>query len=145
MLATADRLEGIEGSGVPGDQDVEEMPQGGQGLVLGRAVPGDLVDEAAGEAWRNPGELKGLQFAPGEEAAHHTGVGASGVGIGDPGAEELIGGKEGLRAGALQDGRDRSVRIEGPGGGQQGGLSRRSIHGDSVNDNILYRARYCEI
>ena len=35
VLAAADRLEGIQGSGVAGDQGVEEMPQAGQGLVFG--------------------------------------------------------------------------------------------------------------
>ena len=35
VLAAADRLEGIQGSGVTGDQGVEEMPQAGQGLVFG--------------------------------------------------------------------------------------------------------------
>ena len=48
--AAADRLEGIERCGVAGDQGVEEMPQGGQGLVFGRAVAGELVNEAAGQA-----------------------------------------------------------------------------------------------
>ena len=115
------------------------MPQGGQGLVLGGAVAGELVDEAAGQARGDPGELEGLQLAPGEEAAHHAGVGAAGVGIGDAGGEELISGKQGLRAGALQDGRDRPVQIEGPGGGYKSGLCGRSIHGESMNDNSLYR------
>ena len=32
------------------DQGIEEVTQGGQGLVLGGAVAGQLVDEAAGEA-----------------------------------------------------------------------------------------------
>ena len=35
VLAAADRLEGIQGGGVAGDQGVEEMPQAGQGLVFG--------------------------------------------------------------------------------------------------------------
>ena len=70
--------------------------QAGQGLVLGRAVAGELVDEAAGQAGGNPGELKALILAPGEEAPHDAGVGAAGVGIGDPGGEELIGGKQGF-------------------------------------------------
>ena len=39
-LAAADRLEGVERCGVAGDQGVEEMPEGGQGLVLGGAVAG---------------------------------------------------------------------------------------------------------
>ena len=103
VLAAADRLEGIEWRGVPGHQSVEEIPQLGQGLVLGRAVPGELVDEAAGAARRDPGEIEGLQLASGEEAPHHAGVGAAGVGIGDPGGEELIGREEGIAAGALED------------------------------------------
>ena len=32
VLATADRLEGIQGRGVAGDQDVEKLPQGGPRL-----------------------------------------------------------------------------------------------------------------
>ena len=50
MLAAANRLEGIQRCGVTGDQGVEEMPQGGQGLVFGGTVAGELVDEAAGQA-----------------------------------------------------------------------------------------------
>ena len=100
MLPATHRLEGIERYGVVGDQGVEEMPQGGQGLVFGRAAPGDLVNEASGRARGDPGELEVLQLAPGEEAPHHTDIGAAGAGIGDPGGEEVIGGKAGLPAGA---------------------------------------------
>lgn len=70
---------------------------------MGSAVPGKLVDEEAGEAGRNPGELKVLLVAPVEESAHHTGVRAASVGVGDPGGEEFIGGKERLGAGPLED------------------------------------------
>ena len=118
------------------DQGVEEMPQGGQGLVFGRAVAGELVDEAAGQAGRDLGEFNALILAPGEEAPHDARIGAAGVGIGDPGGEELIGGEEGLGAGALEDGRDRSGRIERLGSGQQGSLGRGSVHGDLGNDNF---------
>ena len=130
MLAAADRLEGIQGSGVTGDQGVEEMPQGGQGLVLGRAVAGELVDEAAGEAGGDPGELETLILAPGEEAGDGAGVGAAGVGVEDPGGEELIGGKQRIGAGALQHGGDRSEGIQGRGSRQKGGLGRGTVHGD---------------
>ena len=37
-----------------GDQGVEEMPEGGQGLVFGPAVAGELVDKAAGQAGGDP-------------------------------------------------------------------------------------------
>ena len=57
VLAAADRLEGIQGGGVTGDQGVEEMPECGQGLVLGRAVAGELIDKAAGQAGGDLGEL----------------------------------------------------------------------------------------
>ena len=57
--------------------------------------------------------------------------------VGDPCSEELIGGKEGIGAGALEHGRDRSVRIEGLGSGQKGSLSRGAVHGDLCNDNSL--------
>ena len=49
VLPAVDRLEGIQGRDVPGQQGVEEVPQGGQGLFL----------------------------APGEEAPHHAGKGAA--------------------------------------------------------------------
>ena len=35
VLPAANRLEGIQGSGMAGDQGVEEMPESGQGLVFG--------------------------------------------------------------------------------------------------------------
>ena len=38
VLSAADRLEGIEGSGMTDDQGVEEVSEGGQGLVFGCAV-----------------------------------------------------------------------------------------------------------
>ena len=95
---------------MPGHQGVEEMPQGGQGLVVGGAVARELVDEAAGEAGRDLGELELLLVAPGKESAHDAGVGAAGVGTGDAGGEEFIGGEQGIGAGALKDGRDRPVR-----------------------------------
>ena len=88
------------------------MLQGCQGLVLGGTVSGEFVNEAAGKAGGDPGDLEVLLLAPGEEAPHDAGVGTAGVRIGDPGGEELIGGKEGIGAGALEDGRDRSGRIE---------------------------------
>ena len=37
------------------------------------------------------------------------------MGIGDPGGEELIGGKQRFGAGTLEDSRDRSVRNPRPG------------------------------
>ena len=61
------------------------------------------------------------------------------MGIGDPCSEELIGGKEGIGAGALEHGRDRSDGIQGLGGGQKGSLGRGTVHGDLGNDNYLYQ------
>ena len=60
------------------------------------------------------------------------------MGIRDPCREELIGGKEGIAAGALKDSRDRSGRIQGLGGRQKSGLGRGWVHGDLGNDNYLY-------
>ena len=62
------------------------------------------------------------------------------MGIGDPGGEELIGGKQRLGAGALEHDRDRSGGTRGLGSGQQGSLGRGTVHGDLGNDNYLYRA-----
>ena len=122
---------------MPCDQGVDEMPQGGQGLVLGGTVAGELVDEAAGQAGGDPGKIEALILAPGEEAPHDAGVGRAGVGVGDPGGEELIGGKQGIGAGALKHGRDRWGGIQGLGSRQKGGLGRRSVHGD-LGNNYLY-------
>ena len=60
VLPAADRLEGIQGGGVTGDQGVEEMPQGGESLVRSGAVAGELVNEAASQAGPDPGQLKAL-------------------------------------------------------------------------------------
>ena len=65
-----------------------------------------------------------LILAPGEEAPHDSGIGVADVGIGDPGSEELIGGEQGIGAGALEDSRDRSGGTRGLGSGQKGGLGR---------------------
>ena len=121
--------ERVQSHGMADDQGIEEMTQGGQGLVLGGAVAGELVDEAAGEAGRDLAELEVLVLAPGEETANDAGVGAAGVGVGDAGGEELIGGEQGIASGALEDG---GGVIEGLGGGW--------AHGDIGDDNILYRA-----
>ena len=61
------------------------------------------------------------------------------MGIGDPGGEELIGGKQRLGAGALEHDRDRSGGTRGLGSGQQGSLGRGTVHGDLGNDKTLYR------
>ena len=61
------------------------------------------------------------------------------MGIGDPGGEELIGGKQRLGAGALEHDRDRSGGTRGLGSGQQGSLGRGPVHGDLGNDKNLYR------
>ena len=61
------------------------------------------------------------------------------MGIGDPGGEELIGGKQRLGAGALEHDRDRSGGTRGLGSGQQGSLGRGTVHGDLGNDKNLYR------
>ena len=61
------------------------------------------------------------------------------MGIGDPGGEELIGGKQRLGAGALEHDRDRSGGTRGLGSGQQGSFGRGTVHGDLGNDKNLYR------
>ncbi len=76
VLVAADRLEGMQGRGAADEQDVEEVPQAGQGLVRGRAGAREFVDDAAGQDRRDPGELEGLPLAPGKKAAHDTAVGA---------------------------------------------------------------------
>ena len=55
------------------------MPQGDQYLVNGGAVAGQLVDYAAGQVGRDPGELEAFILAPGEETPHDAGIVPSGV------------------------------------------------------------------
>ena len=112
------------------------MPQRRQRQILGGVRSGQLLDEAPGQPRRNLTQLDSLFLAPGEEAANDAGVGAAGVGVGDAGGEELIGGEQGVLPGALQDG---GGAIEGLGGGQEGGLGKGLNHGDIGDDNILYR------
>jgi hypothetical protein len=58
MAHPANQPKGIQYGSMPGDEHIKKMPQSGQGLVLGGTVAGDLVDEAAGQARRDPGELR---------------------------------------------------------------------------------------
>ena len=61
--------------------------------------------KAVGEAGRDLAELKLLFVAPSKGSADDAGVSAAGVGIVNPGGEELIGGKQGIGLGALSDGK----------------------------------------
>ena len=76
------------------------------------------------------------------EGLRHTNFSATwrhrrgGCGIGDPGGEEVIGGKQRLLAGPLKDYGDRWGGIESLGGGQQGSLIGGTIHGRLDNDNL---------
>ena len=108
--------ERVQAHGMADDQGVEEMPQRRQRQILGGVRSGELLNEAPGQPRRNLTQLDSLFFAPGEEAANDAGVGAAGVGVGDAGGEELIGGEQGVLPGAPQDG--------GSGGGAIQGLER---------------------
>ena len=124
--------ERVQSHGMADDQGVEEMPQRRQRQILGGVRSGNLLNEAPGQPRRDLTQLDSLFLAPGEEAANDAGVGAAGVGVGDAGGEELIGGAQGVLPGAPQDG--------GSGGGAIQGLERVWAHGDIGDDNILYRA-----
>ena len=103
----------------------------------GRSAHGNLLHRTIVHVLRpSLTQLDSLFFAPGEEAANDAGVGAAGVGVGDAGGEELIGGEQGILPGAPQDG---GGAIEGLGGRQKGGLGRGLNHGDIGDDKILYR------
>ena len=120
---------------MPGHQGVEEVPQGGQGLVLGRAVAGELVNQAAGEAGRNPGQLKVLILAPGEKAAHHTGIGRGGCG--DWRCERRRTHRRQTAPWRRRaQGRPGPIGMEsqGPGSRQKSGLCRGAVHGDLDNE-----------
>ena len=124
--------ERVQSHGMADDQGVEEMPQRRQRQILGGVRSGNLLNEAPGQPRRDLTQLDSLFLAPGEEAANDAGVGAAGVGVGDAGGEELIGGEQGVLPGAPQDG--------GSGGGTIQGLGRGLNHGDIGDDNILYQA-----
>ena len=97
------------------DQGVEEMPQRRQRQILGGVRSGNLLNEAPGQPRRDLTQLDSLFLAPGEEAANDAGVGAAGVGVGDAGGEELIGGEQGVLPGAPRRRRERRGRDRGPG------------------------------
>ena len=80
------------------------MPQRRQRQILGGVRSGQVLDEAPGPPWRHLAKLNALRLAPGEKAPHGAGIGAAGVGIGDLGREELVGGQAGGLSGALQEG-----------------------------------------
>ena len=113
--------ERVQSHGMARHQGVEEMPQRRQRQILGGVRSGQLLDEAPGQPRRDLTQLDSLFLAPGEEAANDAGVGAAGVGIGDAGGEELVGGEASVGSGPLQDG---GGAIEGLGGGQEGGLGK---------------------
>ena len=106
------------------------MPQRRQRQILGGVRSGQLLDETPGQARRDLVELNALFFAPGEKAPHGTGIGAAGVGVGDLGREELVGGEQRVSARPLQEGR------EGIGQGGGGGVLKRAIHGQKLIQHI---------
>ena len=108
-------------------QGVEEMPQRRQRQIPGGVRSGQVLNEAPGQPRRHLAELNALRFAPGEKAPHGAGIGAAGVGIGDLGREELVGGKAGGLSGSLQDG--------GEGLRQGTGAGNQHVH--IWKDNIL--------
>ena len=113
--------ERVQRHGMASHQGIEEMAQGGQGLVLGGAIAGEVVKEAAGAAGGDLAKREVLVLAPGEEAANEAGVGAAGMGVRDTGGEELIGGEQGVFPGPLEDGGSGVGDIEGVGRRPEGG------------------------
>ena len=96
--------ERVQSHGMARHQGVEEMPQRRQRQILGGVRSGNSLNEAPGQPRRDLTQLDSLFLAPGEEAANDAGVGAAGVGVGDAGSEELIGGEQGVLPGAPEDG-----------------------------------------
>ena len=103
-----DRMKRIEQHRVPSHQDIEKMPQRCQRVVLGRRFVGEPVQEPAGQAGSDLAQFQLLILAPSEKPADLVGVGGPGVGIREPGGEELIG----REAGRLAD--PHEVSQEGP-------------------------------
>ena len=108
-----DRLEGIEQDRMPGDERVEEMPQSGQGLVLGGGAPRQLVQEPAGQTGGDLVELQALVLAPGQKRPDGPGVGGPGVGVGDPRPEELVRGEAGGLARTDENRREGPFEVTG--------------------------------
>ena len=107
--------ERVERYGMTSHQGIEEVAQGGQVLIFGGAITGQLVKEAAGAAGGDVAKREVLVLAPGEEAANDPGVGAAGMGVRDPGGEELIGGEQGIFPGPQEDGGSAVGYLEGVG------------------------------
>ena len=55
-------------------QGVEEMPQGGQGQIVGRVRSGQFPEEATDDTGRDLKQLDSLYFALSEEALHGRSV-----------------------------------------------------------------------
>lgn len=73
------------------EQGVEQMPQRGDRLVLGRRRAGELTDVFAGEARCNLSQLKPAMVAPSEKAAGDATIGPAGVFVAEGGLETFLG------------------------------------------------------
>ena len=103
-LMPPDRVKRVQDDGVALDQDVEEMPHGGERLVLGGIRDLEGTDETPGDSGRNLGEFQLLAVTPFEKPPDGSGVGAPGLPVGDPRREKLVGGKTSRRSGPLENG-----------------------------------------
>ena len=103
-----DRCCRVQYDSVPGDELVEEMPQGRQVLLFGRHGSGKLVHVLAYVAWRNVLEPNLALLTPLQESVNGSAVSSTRVVIADPPEKELLPGKTGRRTGIGDDGR-RSI------------------------------------
>ena len=130
-------MKGIQDDGRAGDQGVEKMPERREGLVLGGGRDGQVAKEASGQAGRDVDQLDLLALAELEEPPDGPGVGPAGLGVGDPGGEELVRSEAGGAAGALQHRRER-LRGELPATGLEGSEVGQRV-GHTVYGKGLYR------
>jgi hypothetical protein len=107
MLGATDRMSGIGGDDLAGDQPVEQHADGGEELFHGRLLEAALHRfDVGGDVQRlDVGELaEPVMLAPGEEPVDRMEVGRPRVPVADGGGEEL---QEALRGGIAGVGDDR--------------------------------------
>ena len=90
LLDPPDRVKWIQYDRMEDDQRVEKMPQAGQRLVLGGGRDGQVAQEPSGQAERDTVELQVLTLTKLEKPPDGPGVGPGGLGVRDPGGEELV-------------------------------------------------------
>jgi hypothetical protein len=99
VFGAADGSERIKRDRVTLDQGVEEMPQGGECLVLSRRRAGEPINVFTGETRRDLAQLKTALVAPGQEAAGNSAISPAGVFVIESRLEEFLSCERGIWGG----------------------------------------------